>query len=51
MRLFLKNDRHRQQQSDRIVNYYWSGFITEPRTYKGKEKTKAMSASLDKKER
>ena len=35
----------------RIVNCYWSGFVTEPGTYKTREKTKIVGVSLDKKER
>ena len=49
--LFLKNDGHRQQQTDGIVNNCWRRFVTKPRMYKRKKKTKTMSTSLDKKER
>ena len=31
--LFFKNDRYKQQQTDRIVNNCWREFVTEPRTY------------------
>ena len=39
------------KQTDGIVNNCWRGFVTEPRTYKRKEKTKTMGAFLDEKER
>ena len=40
MRLFFKNGGHGSQQTDRIVNSCRREFVTEPRTYKRKEKTK-----------
>ena len=38
--MFLKNGGHRQQQTDRIVNNCWRGFVTDPSTALIKERRK-----------